>query len=97
MSGSGNSRFRIRQLLGVDCLGPQVLVTKVLSCRLPNFIHLILEILLEFMLADDRGVYRDGFEVYELGYRDVVYEVEKLPQVLCLDVDGLFDLCQWIF
>lgn len=77
--------------------GLETMVVRILACWVPNVIHVFLGILLDVMPEDGRGVYRDGFDVHELNSRSLVYEVEQLPSVSCLEVDGVIDLCRWMF
>ncbi|KAI1090945.1 hypothetical protein F5B19DRAFT_484211 [Rostrohypoxylon terebratum] len=75
----------------------ETMVVRILACWVPNVIHVFLGILLDIMPEDGRGVYRDGFDVHELNGRNLVYEVEQLPSISCLEVDGVIDLCRWMF
>ncbi|KAI2472375.1 hypothetical protein F4781DRAFT_360210 [Annulohypoxylon bovei var. microspora] len=77
--------------------GLEALAARILACWMPNAILVFLVILLDVMPEEGRGVFRDGFEANEYNARSLVYEVEKLPRVSCLEVDGVIDLCRWMF
>ncbi|GAP83671.2 hypothetical protein SAMD00023353_0500590 [Rosellinia necatrix] len=75
----------------------EALAVRALACWLPNFIQLILSVLLDLIPEDGRAILRDGFKADKRGHRHTVSEVEELPRVVCLNVDGVADLCRWVF
>ncbi|KAI3318305.1 hypothetical protein HD806DRAFT_526447 [Xylariaceae sp. AK1471] len=76
-------------------LGLEALVLRSLACWQPNFIHLLLDILLKLVPDGGKVIMRPGVETFKGGARHLVYDVESLPRVVCVDLTGIVDLCRW--